>query len=108
VDVRRPDPDPNPAEGPVLRWPRPAPVSATGMLTQQKDLATTSMILGLVSLVAGWTVVCPLAGFVVGIVSWRREPGGHDRAVVGLLVDGVVLAAVVGAVAIIAWVWTAV
>lgn len=50
----------------------------------------------------------PLAGLVAGLVTRRREPGGHDRAAAGLLSNGVVLAAVVGTVAIIPWVWTAV
>ncbi|MFT2751632.1 hypothetical protein [Clavibacter sp. Sh2088] len=79
----------------------------TQLLPREKGLATTSVILGVVSLVAGWTVLCPLAGLVVGIMFWRREPGGHDRAIAGLLVNGAALAGVVIAVMMIAWAWSA-
>ncbi len=101
MDVRRPDPDPPAGRPSDPRWPQPAPVDVGGLVPQQKGLATSSVIIGLVSLVAGFTVVCPLAGLVVGIMALCSEPDGHDRAIAGILLNGAVLAALVSVLAII-------
>jgi hypothetical protein len=48
-------------------------------------------VLGLVSLVLFWTVVCPIVGLILGIVGVRREPAGRGFAITGLVLNGLLL-----------------
>lgn len=52
-------------------------------------MSVASMVLGLVSIVFGFTFVLPLIGFVLGVVGIRREPAGHGMAVTGLVLNGI-------------------
>jgi hypothetical protein len=53
-----------------------------------KGLSITSMVLGLVSIVLGFTFLVPVVGFVLGIVGIRREPAGRGMAITGLVLNG--------------------
>jgi hypothetical protein len=53
-----------------------------------KGLSVTSMILGLVSIVAGFTFLVPLVGLILGIVGLRKEPAGRAMAITGLVLNG--------------------
>jgi hypothetical protein len=53
-----------------------------------KGLSVTSMVLGLVSIVLGFTFLVPLVGFVLGIIGVRREPAGRGMAITGLVLNG--------------------
>jgi hypothetical protein len=53
-----------------------------------RGLSITSMILGLVSIVAGFTFLVPLIGFVLGIIGLRKEPAGRGMAITGLILNG--------------------
>lgn len=53
-----------------------------------KGLSITSMIFGLVSIVAGFTFLVPVVGFVLGIVGLRKEPAGRGMAITGLVLNG--------------------
>ncbi|MBT1681908.1 DUF4190 domain-containing protein [Curtobacterium flaccumfaciens] len=53
-----------------------------------KGLSVTSMVLGLVSIVLGFTFLVPLVGFVLGIIGIRREPAGRGMAITGLVLNG--------------------
>ncbi|WP_420367183.1 DUF4190 domain-containing protein [Curtobacterium sp. L1-20] len=53
-----------------------------------KGLSVTSMILGLVSIVAGFTFLVPLVGLILGIVGLRKEPAGRGMAITGLVLNG--------------------
>ncbi|MFJ3030369.1 DUF4190 domain-containing protein [Curtobacterium sp. NPDC087080] len=53
-----------------------------------RGLSITSMVLGLVSIVLGFTFLVPLVGFVLGIVGLRKEPAGRGMAVTGLILNG--------------------
>ncbi|WP_416354931.1 DUF4190 domain-containing protein [Curtobacterium sp. VKM Ac-2887] len=55
-------------------------------------MSITSMILGLVSIVAGFTLVVPLVGLILGFVGIRREPAGRGMAITGLILNGIIIA----------------
>lgn len=58
-------------------------------------LSLTSLILGIASIVAGFTFFVPIAGLVVGILALKREPLGRTMAMWGIVLNSVIL---VGAV----------
>ena len=66
-------------------------------------LAISSLVLGLVSIVAGWTFLAPLAGLVVGILALSREPQSRTMAIWGIVLNAVMLAGVIliGLVAVV-------
>jgi hypothetical protein len=55
-------------------------------------LGTASLVLGVCSLLAGWTFFAPLVGLVLGVVSRGREPFARGRAGWGILLNLVALA----------------
>ncbi len=52
---------------------------------QPKRLSVTALVLGLASLLLGFTVIIPLAGIVFGIVGIGREPTRKALSVTGLV-----------------------
>jgi len=58
---------------------------------QPKGLSVASMVLGLVSLVAGFTFVVPLIGLILGILGVRREPAGRGMAIAGIIISALIL-----------------
>ncbi|MEO6201467.1 MAG: hypothetical protein ABIX44_09915 [Cryobacterium sp.] len=75
--------------------PEPAYVPTTAQPAGDGALAVTSLVLGLLSIFAGWTFLVPLAGLTVGILSLRREPQNRTVAIWGIVLNAVVLAGVV-------------
>lgn len=57
--------------------------------TQPKRLSVTALVLGLSSVLLGFTVVLPLAGIVFGILGVGREPTRKALAVTGIVVAAV-------------------
>jgi hypothetical protein len=55
-------------------------------------LGTASLVLGVCSLLAGWTFFVPIIGLVLGIRSRRREPLARGRAGWGILLNLIMLA----------------
>jgi len=55
---------------------------------EPKGASITSMVLGLVSIVMGFTFFLPLIGLICAFVGLAREPAGRAYAVVGLLLNG--------------------
>lgn len=55
-------------------------------------LGTASLVLGVCSLLAGWTFVAPIVGLVLGIASRSREPAARGRAGWGILLNLIALA----------------
>ena len=55
-------------------------------------LGTASLVLGVCSLLAGWTFLAPVIGLVLGIVSRGREPLARGRAGWGVLLNLAALA----------------
>ena len=68
----------------------PASPAATG-----GALAMSSLVLGIVSIFAGWTFLAPLAGLVVGILALSREPQSRTLAIWGIVLNAVMLAGVI-------------
>ncbi len=55
-------------------------------------LGTASLVLGICSLLAGWTFFAPVVGLCLGIASRGREPMARSRAGWGILLNLVALA----------------
>jgi hypothetical protein len=55
-------------------------------------LAVSSLVLGLVSIFAGWTFLAPLAALITGILSLGREPRARTMALWGIVLNAVMLA----------------
>jgi hypothetical protein len=86
-------PAPGPAQQPNQTQPYPhLPPTQHVMVGYQsgppKGLSVTSMVLGLVSIVAGFTFLVPAVGFILGIVGLRKEPAGRGMAITGLVLNG--------------------
>ncbi|HEX6953928.1 MAG TPA: DUF4190 domain-containing protein [Agromyces sp.] len=59
---------------------------------EQRGFAVSSLVLGLVSIVAGFTFVVPVAGLVLGILALKREPSARTMAIWGIVLNAVMLA----------------
>lgn len=70
---------------------------STAINPDSKTLSITSLIVGIVSLAAGFTLIVPIAGIVLGVMAKRREPTGTVLANWGiwLSVAAIVLGIVV-------------
>lgn len=64
----------------------------TSTTAPRTGLGTASLVLGICSLLAGWTFVAPVVGLVLGIMSRGREPLARGRAGWGILLNLVALA----------------
>jgi hypothetical protein len=60
--------------------------------SQRTGLGTASLVLGICSLLAGWTFLAPVVGLCLGIASRGREPAARGRAGWGILLNLVALA----------------
>lgn len=69
------------------------PASADAAL-EQRGFAISSLVLGLVSIVAGFTFVVPVAGLVLGILALKREPSARTMAIWGIVLNAVMLAGI--------------
>ncbi len=83
------------------------------VVNNDTGLGTASLVLGIASILAGWLVIAPVIGLVLGVKSRRREPMAQGRAAWGIALNGICLAIwVVLAVLMIAGIvlggWTAV
>jgi hypothetical protein len=70
-----------------------APAAASA--EEQRGFAISSLVLSLVSIVAGFTFVVPVAGLVLGILALKREPSARTMAIWGIALNAVMLAGVV-------------
>ncbi|MCU1443741.1 MAG: hypothetical protein JWQ59_1891 [Cryobacterium sp.] len=55
-------------------------------------LSISSLVLGLVSMFAGWTLLAPVAGLVLGVMALSREPHSRNMAIWGIVLNAVMLA----------------
>lgn len=60
----------------------------TSAVNQERGISLASMILGLVSIGAGFVIIIPFIGLVLGIVGHSREPTGRAYAITGLCLNG--------------------
>jgi hypothetical protein len=68
--------------------------ASTASVDEQRGFAISSLVLGLVSIVAGFTFVVPVAGLVLGILALKREPSARTMAIWGIVLNGVMLAGI--------------
>lgn len=66
--------------------------SATPGLDEQKGFSIASLVLGLVSIVAGFTFFVPAIGLVLGVLALKREPASRTMAIWGIVLNAVMLA----------------
>lgn len=66
----------------------PAPEAAA----PKQWMSISSLVLGIVSIFAGWTFFMPIAGLVFGILALRKEPANRTMAIWGVVLNGVLLA----------------
>ncbi|MDM7892612.1 hypothetical protein [Curtobacterium caseinilyticum] len=64
----------------------------TTQTAPRTGLGTASLVLGVCSLLAGWTFFAPVVGLCLGIASRSREPMARGRAGWGILLNLVALA----------------
>ncbi|WP_308799823.1 hypothetical protein [Agromyces silvae] len=73
--------------------------TATGIpvqpLVETKGFSIASLVLGVVSIVAGFTFVVPVAGLVLGILALKREPASRTMAIWGIVLNALMLAGAV-------------
>lgn len=82
-----------PDQAPVS-FPQPAP-TAPQAAAPSSPLAVSSLVLGLVSILVGWTFLAPLAGLITGILALGREPQARTMALWGIVLNAVMLAGAV-------------
>lgn len=69
-----------------------APAAASAPETSDSNtLSITSFVLGLCSIVLGWTFVAPIVGLVIGIMARKREPRGRAFANWGIGLNAAML-----------------
>lgn len=66
--------------------PAPSPDST-------RTFTITSFVLGIVSVVAGWTFIAPIVGLVFGIIALRRRTADRTLAIWGVVLNSVMLGA---------------
>lgn len=56
-----------------------------------KGASLTSLVLGLASILLGFTFLVPIVGFIFGFVGLLKEPAGRGMAIAGLVLNGIFL-----------------
>ena len=87
----------DPAPGAVTSAPQTpaqpqAPAPAPAKTPQGSAFAITSFVLGLASIVSGWTFFAPIVGSDLGILARRRGTSERTLALWGVWLNGVILA----------------
>lgn len=82
-------PTPSAAPQPTLQ---PAPQPALQPAPQGPAFAITSFVLGLASIVSGWTFFAPIVGLILGILALRRGTPERALALWGVWLNGAMLA----------------
>ncbi|WP_231580760.1 MULTISPECIES: DUF4190 domain-containing protein [unclassified Leucobacter] len=75
-------------QAPFQGVPRPAPNP-----DQTRTFTITSFVLGIVSVVAGWTFIAPIVGLVFGIIALRRRTADRTLAIWGVVLNSIMLGA---------------
>lgn len=58
---------------------------------ETRGFSISSLVLGLVSIVASYTFVVPAIGLVLGILALKREPAARTMAIWGIVLNAVML-----------------
>lgn len=76
----------------AARAPYAEPHPAAAPIAESRGFGIASLVLGLVSIVAGYSFVVPIVGLVLGIMALKREPASRTMAIWGIVLNGVILA----------------
>ncbi|WP_248305650.1 DUF4190 domain-containing protein [Agromyces sp. H66] len=77
---------------PQAPFGEPNPYAAAPALAEEtRGFSISSLVLGLVSIVASLTFFVPAAGLVLGIMALKREPGSRTMAIWGIVLNAVML-----------------
>ncbi|MEC5150441.1 hypothetical protein [Cryobacterium sp. GrIS_2_6] len=79
---------------PLAAYPAPPAYAPAAPVRPASPLALTSLGLGLVSILAGWTFVAPIVGLITGVLALGREPYARAMALWGIVLNAVMLAGV--------------
>lgn len=67
--------------------------------TESKAWSIASLVIGIVSLLSGYTFLVPIIGIIVGVMARRREPSGRVLATWGIWLS--VIAMVLGVIIVV-------
>ena len=62
-----------------------------GYQPQPKGFSITSLILGLASILFGFTFLVPIGAVIFGAIGIKREPTGRGMSITGLILGGIML-----------------
>lgn len=71
-----------------------APYGAS-VIAEPRGFSIASLVLGIASIVAGFTFFVPVIGLVLGVMALRREPASRTMAIWGIVLNAVMLAGAV-------------
>ncbi|RGE16873.1 DUF4190 domain-containing protein [Leucobacter sp. wl10] len=57
-----------------------------------RGFAITSFVLGVASVVSGWTFIAPITGLILGVIALRRGTSERSLALWGVWLNGIMLA----------------
>ncbi|MFD4420453.1 hypothetical protein ACFWN7_02980 [Agromyces sp. NPDC058484] len=78
---------------PQAPFAAPNPYAAPAAPAEEsRGFSISSLVLGLVSIVASYTVVVPIVGLVLGVTALKREPASRTMAIWGIVLNAVMLA----------------
>jgi hypothetical protein len=81
---------------PQAPFAEPNPYAATpAPAAETRGFSISSLVLGLVSIIASYTLVVPAIGLVLGIMALKREPASRTMAIWGIVLNAVMLAGAV-------------
>jgi hypothetical protein len=67
----------------------PATPAVAPVYAPPRNLSVIALVLGIASVLLGYTFIVPIAAIVVGVLGYRREPTGHTLAVWGIVLGAV-------------------
>ncbi|WP_022893539.1 DUF4190 domain-containing protein [Agromyces subbeticus] len=62
---------------------------------ETRGFSISSLVLGLVSIIASYTFIVPAIGLVLGVMALKREPAARTMAIWGIVLNSVMLAGAV-------------
>jgi hypothetical protein len=69
--------------------------ATTAPAAETSGFSISSLVLGLVSIVASYTFFVPIVGLVLGVMALKREPASRTMAIWGIVLNAVMLAGAV-------------
>ncbi|MBG6084078.1 hypothetical protein [Zhihengliuella flava] len=65
----------------------------TVVVAERKGASITSLVLGLVSILLGFTILIPMVGLAFGILGLVQEPAGRGPALAGVILNSLTMIA---------------